>query len=131
MTYDATKIRVRDGWVVILHDERQVVLDSGIFLPGSETGAEKVTEGAGTLIRLGEGKKNTALELHVGDRVFYRSYLRVANAIANDETWPSGAPKEYFIMNVDDLMGVMPPGTKVGVFSRPAMTSQPKEEETT
>lgn len=124
--YDAHKIRVRDGWVVILHDERQAVLDSGIFLP-TETGAEKVTEGAGTLIRVGEGKKNAALELHVGDRVCYRSYLRVANAIPNEEIWPSGAKKEYFIMNVDDLLGVMPMGTKVGVFSRPAMTSQPKE----
>lgn len=119
-TFDPLKIRVRDSWAVVLMDERQETLASGIYLP-TVTAAEKVTEGAGVLVRLGVGEKNSLLGLEPGMRICLRSYLKYANAIPNEETWPSGQPKEYFILNVDDILAVVPDGVQVGVYSRPAM----------
>ncbi len=118
--YDPKRIRIRDGWVVVLMDQRQEVLDSGIVLP-FEVGAEKVTEGAGTIFRVGLGEKNEMLGLQNGQRICLRSYLKYANAIPNEERWADGRPKEYFILNVDDILAVMDDGVRVGVFSRPAM----------
>lgn len=117
--YDPKSIRVKDGWCIVLMDERKVQLDSGIILP-VETGAEKVTEGAGVLIRVGKGKKTEALEIEAGQRICCRSYLKYANPIETDEKWPSGAKKEYFILNADDIIAVLPEGMKVGVFTSPA-----------
>jgi co-chaperonin GroES (HSP10) len=118
--FDPLKIRVRDSWAVVLMDERQDTLASGIYLP-TVTAAEKVTEGAGMLVRVGEGKKNRELGLEPGMRICLRSYLKYANAIPNEETWPSGQGKEYFILNVDDILAIVPEGVQVGVYSRPAM----------
>jgi co-chaperonin GroES (HSP10) len=118
--YNPQSIRVRDGWAVVLMDERQDVLESGIVLP-IETKAEKLTEGGATLVRVGVGPKNQSLGLETGLRVCLRSYLKYANAIPTDALWPSGKPKEYFIMSVDDILAALPPEVAVGVFSRPAM----------
>jgi co-chaperonin GroES (HSP10) len=115
-TFDPTKVRPRDGWVVVLADQRRTKLDSGLLLP-IETGVEKVTEGAGLLIRVGQGRKNHTLGLEAGQRVVYRGYLKYANPIPTEETWSDGEAKQYFVMSVDDLIGVMAPGVEVGVFS--------------
>lgn len=125
--YDPTKVRVRDGWLVVLMDERQDRLASGLVLP-VETGAEKVTEGMATIVRVGDGVKNKTLGLEVGMRIALRSYLKYANPIPNSETWPSGSGKEYFIMSSDDVMGILAPGVTVGVFSSPAQ-NQPLQGE--
>ena len=122
MTYDPTLIRVRNGWAVVLMDERQELLSSGIFLP-TVTQAEKLTEGSATIIRLGAGEKADRLGLAPGMRICLRSYLKHANVIPTDEAWPSGQPKEYFILNLDDILVVMDAGVQVGVFSRPAMSA--------
>jgi co-chaperonin GroES (HSP10) len=119
-TYDPLKLRVKDSWAVVLMDERVEQLASGIIL-ATVTAAEKVTEGAATLVRIGEGKKNRELGLEPGMRICLRSYLKYANAIPNEETWPSGTGKEYFILNVDDILAIVPDGAQVGVYSRPAM----------
>lgn len=113
---DPTKIRPRDGWAVVLADARQEKKGL-IFLPASETGVEKVTEGAGLLIRLGPGEKNHRLGLEAGQRILYRGFLKHANPIETDEKWPNGESKVYFIMSSDDIMGIIAPGVEVGVFS--------------
>lgn len=125
--YDPTKVRVRDGWLVVLMDERQDRLASGLVLP-VETGAEKVTEGMATIVRVGDGAKNKTLGLEAGMRIALRSYLKYANPIPNSESWPSGNGKEYFIMSSDDVMGILAPGVTVGVFSSPAQ-NQPLQGE--
>lgn len=116
-TYNPIKVRPRDGWCVVLADARKIALESGIVLPNHETGAEKVTEGAGVIVRVGTGKKNTALELEAGQRVVYRAFLKYANPIPNEEKWMTGEPKTYFIMSSDDILAVIPPGLEVGIFS--------------
>lgn len=113
---DPTKIRPRDGWAVVLADARQEKKGM-IYLPSAETGVEKVTEGAGLLIRLGPGEKNHRLGLEAGQRILYRGFLKHANPIETDEKWPNGESKVYFIMSSDDIMGIIAPGVEVGVFS--------------
>ena len=49
--------------------------------------------------------------------------MKHANPIPNDEEWPSGAKKEYFLMSVDDIMAVIPEGLSVGVYSRPSQSA--------
>jgi co-chaperonin GroES (HSP10) len=115
--YDPTKIKVKDEWAVVLAEPRKVELSSGLFLPPSETGVEKVTQGAGTIIRVGEGEKNSRLGLEKGQRILYRTFLKYANPIETDEKWESGVPKEYFIINTKEIMAIIPPDVDVGVFS--------------
>lgn len=114
---DVTKIRPREGWVLVLDDQRKKETSGGIILPGVETGAEKVTEGSGTVIRVGNGEKNAKAGLENGVRIVYRSFLKHAHRLDTDDKWEDGQPKHYFLMNSDDVLAVMAPGVEVGVFS--------------
>lgn len=116
-TYDPKKIRVRKDWALVLDDDRKMILASGIILPGHETGMEKVTEWKGTLVAVGEGYKTKVGKLAPGVTVVYRAFLKHANRVPTDEFWESGAEKHYFIMSIDDIIGVVAPGVDVGVYS--------------
>jgi len=113
-TYDPTKVRVRDGWCVVKMEPRKVELSSGIVLPPSETGAEKVDSGCAVVVRVGEGQKNRTLGLENGMRVALRSYLKHANPIPTEQG-------EFFIVSSDDIAMILPPDIEVGVFSSPAV----------
>lgn len=111
--YDPHKLRpVKEDWVIVLNDKRRTQTAGGIILTEEETGIEKVTEGAGTIIRVGKGPKIDAEKLKEGDRIVYRSYLRIPNRIPTENR-----EDEYFFMAVDDIMAVIQPGVEVGVFS--------------
>jgi len=114
---DITKLKPRRDWTLVLADPRRVATQGGIFLPGHETGVEKVTEGAGLIIAVGPGEKNAGLKIEKGDRILYRAFLKHANRMETDEVWENGEAKCYFLMNSDDILGVMAPGVDVGVFS--------------
>lgn len=119
MGYDPQKIEPKRDWALILADERREALSSGIVI-AVETGAEKVTEFAGKLVRLGPGSLNEAIQRQgatVNARVLYRGFLKYANPLEVDETWPSGAPKHYFFIDSKDILAVVPPGVEVGIFS--------------
>lgn len=115
-TGDPTKIRPKRDWAIICHGGRKHVLPSGIILP-SETHDEKLHEGSGTVVRLGDGPKVRAAGLQIGDRVMYRTYLRHALRI---EKWAlSDDPKqEYFFIDVSDLIAVISTDLDVGPLSR-------------
>lgn len=130
-TYDPKKVRPKDGWALLLEEQREEKLASGIVLP-IETGAEKVTELAGTLIRLGGGDYCDALRkqgLEPGVRVLYRGFLKYANPLPTDEAWSDGKAKRFFFVDCKDILGIVGEGVKVGVFSgRPTVPHiQPKE----
>lgn len=116
---DPERIRPGRDFVLILAEPRKEVLASGILLP-IETGAEKVTEGSGHIIRVGNGKRADVVGLSPGDRVVYRSFLKEANPVPTDQKWADGRKKEYFIIDVNDIMSIVPSDVEVGVFSRPA-----------
>jgi len=121
---DPRCVRPRRDWVLALMEERKDFLsDVGLYIAPNETGAEKVTESVAVIFSFGPGEKRAQLDLCEGQRVCLRSYLKYANVVPTDETWPSGKPKEYFLMAIDDIMAVVPREMDVGVYSRPAMSA--------
>lgn len=117
MSFHPTQVRPKEDWVLVLADARKSATGGGIILPASETGVEKVTEGSGTALRVGIGKKASAIGLENGCRILYRSFLKEANPIPSDEKWENGDQKRYFLMSIDDVLAVLPPDLEVGVFS--------------
>lgn len=115
-----TDLRPRRDWVLVLSEPRPQMIHS-IHLPGHETGAEKVSERAGEIVRVGPGEKNRKLEVKEGDRALFRGFLKHANPIEHDERWGDGSRKEYFLMSIDDVLAIIPPDLSVGVFSAPAL----------
>lgn len=115
--YNPINVRPKEGWVIVLAEPRKTKMESGLLLAPNETGAEKVTEGAGVLVRVGKGDKNSVLDLKEGVRVLYRGFLKWANPIETEEKWEDGQKKMYFIMSTDDIMAVLPEGIEIGVYS--------------
>jgi co-chaperonin GroES (HSP10) len=113
---DPHSVRPKRDWAIIRQDLRKSVLSSGIIL-AAETAAEKLHEGSGVVIRLGEGPKSAACGLKQGDRVLYRTYLRHAVPIETDQKWLDGTKMEYFFMDVSDIVAVIDPGLEVGALS--------------
>lgn len=122
MHYDPTKVRVRDGWLVVLAFQRKKAVGL-IHLPVNETGVEKIDTGEGRIVRVGEGKKNETIDLKAGQKIIYRTFLKHANPIPCDEKWEDGEEKRYFIMSSDDVVAISEEDVEVGVFSRPAMSA--------
>ena len=114
---DPRKVRPRDGWLIVLAEPRKMKLASGIHLPNHETGAEKMCEGAGEVIRLGPGEKNRRLGLEEGMRVVFRGFLKWANPLETEEKWEDGQGKQYFVMSHEDLLAIIPPDVEVGIYS--------------
>lgn len=127
---DPRKIKPPDGWILVLADQRKEKKSSGIIIPETST-TEKLTQGSGVIIRTGfrvdgSTRKNELMGIKDGDRVAFRSFLKAANPVESEETWPNGSKKEFFLMSSDDLLGVVADGVEIGVFSdRPATHSLP------
>lgn len=115
--HDPYVIRPKRDWAIILQDKRKSVLSSGIIL-AEETNAEKLHEGAGTIVRLGPGLKAVGSGIQQGDRVLYRTYLRHAIPIEFDKTWIDGEKMEFFFMAVADIAAVISPDIEVGALSQ-------------
>ena len=121
---DSLKLLPRRGWVLGLSDARKTKLESGIFLPGAETKAERVTELAGLVIRLGPHDHPDKLGVQAGDRIVYRGFMKHHVPIETGELWPDGSTKEFFLMDVKDVLAVVPDGVEVGIYSsRPSQSA--------
>lgn len=119
-------VRPLKNWCLVLADKREEKIAGGLLvLPVSETTPEKLSQGMGTIVRIGNGKKVDVLGLKVGDHVAYRGYLRHANPVEGDDP-----ERKHFFISVEDIIGVIGEGVNVGVFSSPASHSMPalKEE---
>lgn len=110
---DPSKILPKRDWCLVRCDARQTKVGL-IELPVNETGVEKVTERAGTVIRVGPGEKAKVLDLKAGDRVVFRGFLKYANPVPTDDG------SEHFLMSIDDVLCVTEGDINVGVFSRPS-----------
>ena len=108
-------IRPKRDWVYVLAEPRPEKVGS-LFLPGNETGAERVMEGAGVLLSVGPGEKGEKLQLCAGQRVLFRGFLKVVHRIENDEVWEDGTKKWCFLMAIDDVLAVIPQGLAVGIY---------------
>lgn len=105
------KIRPLDGWCVVKVEQRPENI-RGILLPVAETTAEKLDKGAGSIVRIGSGKKNDPLGLTAGARIVFRSFLKHANPVESD-----GGGK-YFLIATSDILGEIAQGIDVGVYSK-------------
>lgn len=117
-------VRPRRDWALVLANPRKTQLASGLFLPGEETGIEKVTELAGEIVRLGPSEhivEKTGVK--AGDKVVFRGFLKYASPVPHDERWEDGQKKEYFLIDLRDLLAVTDPDVEVGVFSGRPMQS--------
>jgi co-chaperonin GroES (HSP10) len=107
---DPLKVKPKRDFCSVKADPRKDAV-GGIFLPVHETGVEKVTERAGTILRVGPGK-GEQLGLQAGNRIVYRGFLKHANPIETDDG------SECFLMSVDDVLAVLPEASiEVGCFS--------------
>lgn len=109
-------VRPKRDWAIVRQDQRKTVLASGLVLP-TETHAEKLHEGSGIIIRLGQGPKVKGCNIKEGDRVMYRTYLRHAVPIEAGAKWLDGSPQEFFFIDVSDLTAVIDPDLEVGPLS--------------
>lgn len=117
MIYDPEHIRPKRDWALVLTDRRKVKLESGIFLPPSEVGVEKVMERSGIVLRLGPGERAEQVGIAEGDKIVFRGFLKHANPV------DVGDDREVFLMDVNDILAVTDGTVEVGAFSRPAMTA--------
>ena len=129
MSFDPRGVRPKRGWITVLDDQRNDKTFSGILLPTNLTGIERVREGTGEVIAVGNGEKNEALGVKPGQKICYRSFLKYAHRLETEETWGSGEVKHFFLMDSDDILGIVPEGVTVGVFSGRPMVPTEKDSD--
>jgi co-chaperonin GroES (HSP10) len=111
---DPTKVRPKRDWCLVCCDKRQEMI-GGIHLPVREVGAEIVMEKAGTVTAVGPGDKAPQLGIVPGARIIFRGFIKHAQPLETD------TGLDYFLMAVDDIIGITEGDVSVGAFSRPAM----------
>ncbi len=116
-SYTPKQVRPLRDMVLLLAEQRKNVLASGLFLPAKETGIEKVTELAGSVVRVGDSDFIKNMRLEAGQRVLFRGFLKHAIPLETDEVWEDGSPKAYFFIDAKDIMGVVSDDAHIGVFS--------------
>lgn len=113
---DPNKLRPRRDWCLVCCDKRQEMI-GGIHLPVREVGAEIVMEKAGTVTAVGPGDKAQTLGVIPGARIIFRGFIKHAQPLETD------TGLDYFLMAVDDIIGITDGDIAVGAFSRPAMSA--------
>ncbi|WP_185872632.1 co-chaperone GroES [Blattabacterium cuenoti] len=88
------KIKPLADRVLILPDQAETQTASGIIIP--DTAKEKPQKG--TVIAIGQGKKNEPITLKKGDRVLYGKYS------GTELKWEE---KEYLIMRESDIIAII------------------------
>lgn len=114
---DPRSLRPRNEWAIILAEPRKNTTSGGLILTDELTKAERVEGGAGELISVGSSEKFQTMDLVQGSRVLYRGFLKYANPIESEETWPDGQKKQYFFIKLDDIISVLGPDVDVGAYS--------------
>jgi hypothetical protein len=115
------KVKPRNDWCLILEDPTSDTIgSSGLIVRVGDYKEEKLAEGVGTIVRLGNTKRTDAMGLREGLRVAYRGYLKHANSLETEEVWHGTTKKKYFLMSCEDIVGEVDSGTGIGVFGRPS-----------
>ncbi|WP_185882292.1 co-chaperone GroES [Blattabacterium cuenoti] len=88
------KIKPLADRVLILPDQAETQTASGIIIP--DTAKEKPQKG--TVVAIGQGKKNEPITLKKGDRVLYGKYS------GTELKWEQ---QEYLIMRESDIIAII------------------------
>ena len=119
---EARTVKPIKEWALVLAEPRKPVTSGGIILTGELTAPERVEGGAGRLIYIGTDEKFRTVDLSQGTRILYRGFLKYANPVDSEETWPDGQKKHFFLMKLDDIIAEIGDDVEVGAFS-----TSPKE----
>lgn len=112
------KFTPKGKWLVVKADPRVKKTKGGIELPEMQVAAERVMEGTGRILKVGDDRKGI-LEacgemLEPGMRIFFRGFLK--DAFADFTTDEDGSP--IFLLRAEDAMGVIEDDSvKMGAFS--------------
>jgi co-chaperonin GroES (HSP10) len=113
MDFDWKKARPRRNCVIVKADPRVKQSKGGILLPDQTVAIERVMEGTGRLVAVGdEVAKILGDELKVGDRICYRGFLKDAAPIAKAE---DGC--QVFVLRAEDVLAVVGDEVDIGAFS--------------
>jgi co-chaperonin GroES (HSP10) len=113
---DWRNIRPIHEWIVVKADPRVKKTKGGIELPDSQVKIERVMEGTGRILRVGnmdEIYKSCAFALEPGMRICYRGFLK--------DTWRDYFEPEdncdIFLLHAKDILGVLDEDAQMGHFS--------------
>lgn len=103
-------------WLVVKADPRVKKTKGGIELPDMTIGVERVMEGTGRLLRVGdreEIRKTIGYDLEPGMRICYRGFLKdVFHEFVPDEDG-----QVVFLLNAKDVLAVVDDDVGMGAFS--------------
>lgn len=111
--YKWQEFRPLNDWVVVKADKRKTETKGGIVLPEKELMAERVTEGTGTILKVGPTTKKTiGVMLEPGERICFRGFLK--------DVFHEFEPEEgciVFMLRAVDVLMTIDQGVDVGIFS--------------
>lgn len=109
MPIDLTRFRPRGKWLVVKADPRVKKTKGGIELPQMQLKAERVMEGTGHILKVGNDREGIldatgGVMLEPGMRIFYRGFLKDASCqeFATDEDGLS-----IFLLRAEDALGII------------------------
>lgn len=117
MTIDIKTFHPKGKWVVVKADPRVKKTKGGIELPEMQLQAERVMEGTGKILKVGDDREGIldacGVMLEPNMRIFYRGFLK--DAFAEFTTDEDGQP--IFLLRAEDIMGIIEDDIQMGAFS--------------
>lgn len=106
------KLRPMPGWVLCKTLPHKTQTASGLYLP-KDVDTEVTSEGVAEVIDVAP-KDGMPLDFKAGDIIIYRGFLRFCNQMG--ELFGEQRSCEYFLLNIDDALGVVTGPTTVGLY---------------
>jgi len=110
------EVRPLHEWIVVKADPRVKKSTGGIHLPDGQVRAERVMEGTGRILKMGDAEetyKVCAFRLEVGMRICYRGFLK--------DAWKDYFQREddcdIFFIKAPDVLAVLDDTTQMGLCS--------------
>lgn len=108
--------RPRNKWIIVKADPRVKKTKGGIELPDRIVAVERVMEGTGRILRVGDRHQivqaTCGVELEPGMRICFRGFLKDAFQEFEQE---DGCP--VFLLRAEDVMAIIGDDVEMGAFS--------------
>lgn len=101
-------------WLLVKADPRVKKTKGGIELPDELTKIERVMEGTGVVLKVGDDvPEKSGVNLSPGDRIAFRGFLKDAF----QEFEPEDDGQTIFLLRVEDVLAVIDENVQMGAFS--------------
>lgn len=105
------RFKPRNKWVLVKSDPRVKQTRGGIFLTDAITQIERVMEGTGRILKIGdEAKEKAGIPLGAGDRIVFRGFLK--DAFQEFERDEDGLT--VFLLRIEDVLAVIDDNVHMG-----------------